>query len=90
MLPQEELTRDLGQYFCLPHYVKAVEKYMDEPCYRCEQAIKEGEGLEALGKWYHAFEGCFVCSICQEPFDDGEQFHRLPDSEDPVHKRCMT
>ena len=91
--PQDNLHKIANDYYCAEHYELASETFLPDACCRCGDAIRDGEGLQALGKWYHVprVRRCFVCFVCGEPFANGEGFTILGSDEDrePVHARCM-
>lgn len=79
-----------GQYFCKPHAAKVSQAFLSEPCAACESPIREGEGLQALNRWYHIpqVSRCFLCFVCHEPFYDAEDFVTMPGTQDAVHREC--
>lgn len=85
-----KIYKAAGQYYCKNHATKVSSAYLPEACEGCGEAIKEGEGLQALGKWYHIpqVSRCFVCFLCQEPFYDTEDFTTVPNTSYAIHRMC--
>ncbi|KAF8508871.1 hypothetical protein BU17DRAFT_56515, partial [Hysterangium stoloniferum] len=55
-------------------------------CRRCKRAVRDGEGaVEALGGvWCW---GCFVCTMCEKPFEDPSFFQR---GDKPFCESCFS